>query len=76
MLVNKAHSQKKGWGVGGTERRRLNCSSLRKRDSDGNLVTFNFWGNKANTEWPNPGFLFAVDTKYTAAITAIMLGFL
>lgn len=44
-------------------------------DSDDNQVAFHFWGNKANTEQINPDFLFAADTKYTAAIMRIMLDF-
>ena len=41
---------------------------------------FNLWGNKANIEQTNLDFLFAVNTKYTAATmpnaAAIMFDFL
>lgn len=33
-----------------------------KMDSDDDQVTFNFWGNNANTERTNPNFLFATDS--------------
>ena len=43
---------------------------------------FNFWDNEVNPEQTNPGFLFAVNIKYTAAtmpntvsIMPIMAGF-
>lgn len=79
VRVNKTHSPRKGVGCKEKGRGDWTMATCVKQIL---MLTnyFNLWGNKANIEQTNLDFLFAVNTKYTAATmpnaAAIMLDFL